>query len=277
MGKIYDAIRELERELDLDDNFDLSIYDDYIEIPRFIEILELYSNDSESIIYNYLMNSDDFLGIEFYEESYNDGVFQIIKFEKESIDDEVISTTQEIIESIAGGDRITDFNDYYWKKSDILQLESIRKIGLDNNNFEKYEQATYYNPTIYLQLLDENENLKERLVSFRESITDKAFLDLQNELKKANELNKIQEQRISELQNSRLLVSPNDNKLPSRTANNASKIISALASELLGMDLTQPYSEETNGKILKAIEKQGNKVGKDRIADWLKLAHDQSK
>lgn len=65
--------------------------------------------------------------------------------------------------------------------------------------------------------------------------------------------------------------------LDSRTANNASKIISALASELLGMDLTQPYSDESNGKIQKAIERQGNRLGNDTIAYWLKQAHEISK
>ena len=70
---------------------------------------------------------------------------------------------------------------------------------------------------------------------------------------------------------------PAEKILHSRTANNASKIISALASELLGMDLTQPYADNTNGRILKAIERQGNTLSKDTIADWLRQAHEISK
>ena len=70
--------------------------------------------------------------------------------------------------------------------------------------------------------------------------------------------------------------SDKDLALHSRSANNASKIISALASELLDMDLTKPFSDETNGKIKAAIERQGNSVSKDVIADWLKLAHKNS-
>lgn len=61
-----------------------------------------------------------------------------------------------------------------------------------------------------------------------------------------------------------------------RTANNASKIIAALTSELLNMDLTQPFANDSNGKIMAAIEKQGNTVSKDVIAVWLKLAHENS-
>ena len=276
MGKIYDAIRELEAEYEEENGVYLNF--DYVEIPTFIEMLELYSNDSQAIIYSYLMNSNDFLEIDFYEESYNDGIFQIVKFEKKNVEyDDVISNTRQIVESIAAGNRISDFNDYYWKKSEILDLESIKRIGLNDDNFENYRKATQYNPTLHLKLVDENEDLKKRLNSLRENMTDTAFLDLKEELEKVKQLNKIQEQHIADLQSSRLSVSPNDTNLPSRTANNASKIISALASELLGMDLTRPYSDETNGKIREAIEKQGNKLGNDKIADWLKLAHDQSK
>nr|WP_144917585.1 hypothetical protein [Moraxella osloensis] len=276
MGKIYDAIRELEAEYEEENGVYLNF--DYVEIPTFIEMLELYSNDSQAIIYSYLMNSNDFLEIDFYEESYNDGIFQIVKFEKKNVEyDDVISNTRDIVESIAAGNRISDFNDYYWKKSEILDLESIKRIGLNDDNFENYRKATQYNPTLHLKLVDENEDLKKRLNSLRENMTDTAFLDLKEELEKVKQLNKIQEQHIADLQSSRLSVSPNDTNLPSRTANNASKIISALASELLGMDLTRPYSDETNGKIREAIEKQGNKLGNDKIADWLKLAHDQSK
>lgn len=75
MGKIYDAIRELEAEYEEENGVYLNF--DYVEIPTFIEMLELYSNDSQAIIYSYLMNSNDFLEIDFYEESYNDGIFQI--------------------------------------------------------------------------------------------------------------------------------------------------------------------------------------------------------
>ena len=61
-----------------------------------------------------------------------------------------------------------------------------------------------------------------------------------------------------------------------RTANNASKIIAALTSELLNINLTQPYATNSNGIIQRAIEKQGNSMSKDVIAYWLKLAHENS-
>lgn len=68
----------------------------------------------------------------------------------------------------------------------------------------------------------------------------------------------------------------NSEELHIRSANNAAKIISALASELLELDITKPYSEESNGAIRKAIERQGNSVSAGVIAYWLKTAHEQS-
>lgn len=67
----------------------------------------------------------------------------------------------------------------------------------------------------------------------------------------------------------------NDKELPTRTANNAGKIISALAVELLKMDITQPYGK-SNKDIAHAIERQGDTLSEDTIAHWLKIAHQVS-
>lgn len=67
----------------------------------------------------------------------------------------------------------------------------------------------------------------------------------------------------------------NDKELPTRTANNAGKIISALAIELLKMDITQPYGK-SNKNIANAIERQGDTLSEDTIAHWLKIAHQVS-
>ncbi|SPX84698.1 hypothetical protein [Moraxella ovis] len=67
-----------------------------------------------------------------------------------------------------------------------------------------------------------------------------------------------------------------DEPLPTRTANNASKIILAMA-ELLKWDLSKPYAKETNGKIIEMLERQGNKLSNDVVGTWLKQAHDIGK
>lgn len=65
-------------------------------------------------------------------------------------------------------------------------------------------------------------------------------------------------------------------KLHTRTANNASKIILAMA-ELLQWDLSEPYGKDTNGKIREVLDKQGNELSKDTVALWLKQAYDIGK
>lgn len=99
---------------------------------------------------------------------------------------------------------------------------------------------------------------------------------LAKDLKEANRLISQQHTQIEDL-NERLNSKKPATELHVRTANNAGKIISALASELLQLDITQPYSKESNGAIREAIERQGNDLSEDVIANWLKIAHEQSK
>lgn len=87
---------------------------------------------------------------------------------------------------------------------------------------------------------------------------------LQNQLDQAHA-------RIAELENQ-----SGNKELPTRTANNASKIILAMA-ELLGWDLSKPFADETNGKIREILEKQRTPLSKDTVADWLKQAYDIGK
>ncbi len=99
---------------------------------------------------------------------------------------------------------------------------------------------------------------------------------LTNDIKEANRLISQQNTQIEDLKN-KLNSKKSTDELHPRTANNAAKIISALASELLKLDLTLPSSKESNGVIKAAIERQGNSLSVDAIANWLKLAHEQSK
>lgn len=99
---------------------------------------------------------------------------------------------------------------------------------------------------------------------------------LAKDLKEANRLISQQHTQIEDL-NEKLNSKKPATELHARTANNAGKIISALASELLQLDITQPYSKESNGAIREAIERQGNNLSEDVIANWLKIAHEQSK
>lgn len=63
--------------------------------------------------------------------------------------------------------------------------------------------------------------------------------------------------------------------LHTRTANNASKIISALC-EMNGLDITKPYGN-ANKEILTILDRLGTPLSNDVIGDWLKLAHENTK
>lgn len=63
--------------------------------------------------------------------------------------------------------------------------------------------------------------------------------------------------------------------LHTRTANNASKIISALC-ELNGLDLTKPFGD-ANKTIMETLERLDAPLSKDVIGEWLKLAHENTK
>ncbi|WP_120430151.1 hypothetical protein [Acinetobacter baylyi] len=64
-------------------------------------------------------------------------------------------------------------------------------------------------------------------------------------------------------------------EITTREKNNASLIIGAM-SELLKIDLTQPYGE-ANKQIRETIEKMGGKLSKDTIGRWLNLARENIK
>ena len=99
---------------------------------------------------------------------------------------------------------------------------------------------------------------------------------LLDKLLKPNESNKndldeveILKARIAQLENTQ------EKNLHPRTANNAAKMIGALA-EICTLDLTQPQGQ-ANKTIRETLEKLGSSLSKDTVGDWLKQANDQLK
>lgn len=140
----------------------------------------------------------------------------------------------------------------------IKELDSMFITNTEHNHQLSNDTDKIPAPSIGYAKPKTNEQLIKELAA------DKAkIIDLESKL----------EQFKSEQTN---MLADNDQLLHARTANNASKIIAALTSELLNMELTQPFANNSNGKIMTAIEKQGNTVSKDVIGYWLKLAHENS-
>lgn len=156
---------------------------------------------------------------------------------------------------------------YYWRADDFY-----KKLG---NGKSLGETVVYCVNQI---TSDKQKELADKKLQSELEKTKASLVEQKHQLQaKSDEINNLKSQleqanaRIAELENK------SDNKeLPTRTANNASKIILAMA-ELLQWDLSKPFSDETNGKIREILEKQGNALSKDTVGQWLKQAYDIGK
>ena len=309
MGIIYEAMRKIEEQSNRD-FFDDDENENYVLFYEFIIILTLYGNDSEKMVAEYLIRDDEFLKLDYYiydsffskaanpKIPYNeDGSFSLHeipnldelvskygfhkqKYNASNNEYDTEYPTEYFLEQVLD-DHVEDiFNDKHWKIEDLLSLDCIVNIGLDANAFEECYEALNSEPSTVLRYIKERKEFRERLIeeqvrsrksqNIDPNLYDMAVKELTNKDSKIKDLlNKIESLEQQAISN-------NDQPMHPRTANNASKIIAALTSELLNMDLTQPFASNSNGKIMAAIEKQGNTVSKDVIADWLKLAHENS-
>lgn len=279
---------------------------DYIQFYEFFELLILYSDDSEEMVANYLINKDEFLKLDFYVHDYvyvnNTGLddvspddasypnflktldmkheFSYHSYNAYEKDDPELYPTERFLTDALDEHSADDLNDKFWKVEDILKLGCIIDIGLDVTLFNEHREAMNSDASTTLKCIRERKDFRERLIAeqvrnSRMQNIDPNWYDMAVK-QLANKDNKIKDllNKIESLEQKS--ISSNDQPMHPRTANNASKIIAALTSELLNMDLTQPFASNSNGKIMAAIEKQGNTVSKDVIADWLKLAHENS-
>lgn len=308
VGIIYEAMRKMEEKEN--EIFDDDEHESYVLFFEFIIILALYGDDSEKMVAQYLISDDKFLKLDFYvyESFFSNAANPEIKYKEDgsfSIEDnpemlEMASKygfhkqeynasrnerdpeypTEHFLEQVLD-DHVEDiFNDKYWKIEDVLSLDCIVNLGLDTSAFEECYEALNSDPSMILKYIRERKEFKERLIaeqvrnSRMQKIDPSTYDGALKSLSKQDDKIKHLLSKIELLEQK--AISSNDEPMHPRTANNASKIIAALTSELLNMDLTQPFASDSNGKIMKAIEKQGNTISKDVIADWLKLAHENS-
>ena len=305
MGIIYEKMRNnegTEKILGIEETYK------FINFYNFIELLKLYADDSKEVTINYLINDDDFLKLDFYhlieamadkngvvpdeESMYEDYSTKIKDFpytkllhihrsyDDYATDDPVSYPTEDFLEHLLEDTLDDNFIDMYWKVEDILELECIVNIDLNAEVFEEYIEAFNSDARETVSYIRQIKNLKEKLTVEQEKSAQSQNFDANaydTAIKKLAEQNNQIKDLLSKIENLEKKSIPNNDKtMHPRTANVASKIIAALTSELLKMDLTQPFTADTNGRIKEAIERQGNTVSKDVIAHWLKLAHENS-
>ena len=293
VGIIYDAMRS---KFNQEEEY-TSPHEDYnlISFRDFIDLLELHTDDDSKMVCEYLINDDKFLKLDIYTYDIADASTsreQLIfichkydgyhKYTGFKFNKELEYPTENFLEDFLLENGTRDYEDYYyWKVDDLLELDCMADIGLNEDSFALCQSAMNANARIVLELIKQNKELTASLNELYANAENNEVSSLLNEIKAKTVKIEEQERKIDVLllevdDKNQRLTAENDQPLHPRTANNASKIIAALTSELLSIDLTQPYATNSNGRIQRAIEKQGNSVSKDVIAYWLKLAHENS-
>lgn len=280
MGIIYEYMRKQE-EGSLFLNTDEMKR--FINFYDFISLLELHTDDNRPVIVNHLLKDDNFLKLDFYREYiqyfdkngnevdpyylYEQTDIDALDFSSKKIEYLKLSydaygedypasyPTKDFLDHLLTRDIDDTFIDKFWNIEDILKLDCMSVIELDMRAFKECHAVMFTDDKEMLNSIRSKRGSKDEKVEVSPQFWANTYFANGSKSK---------------------IKSDKDVTLHSRSANNASKIISALASELLDMDLTKPFSDETNGKIKAAIERQGNSVSKDVIADWLKLAHKNS-
>lgn len=286
MGKIYDVIKKQLAEDEIP-----YINQEYIGFHYFILCLKEFTDEPYSVIGSYLLNDDDFLKLDYYynksgydEDSiyfayYYDGVS---KDEQRKDDKQFWEEDQTATETFLNEVENTDYesepesdpyDNYHWLVSDLIQLESLQKIGINQDFFDRY--LDYGFDENFNEMLVQNEDLLKRIDMLRSQSPDVEIQILLNENRELLRVINEKELVISTLQkkiDSKRQIEF-DEELHPRTAKNASKIIAALA-EMAKIDITKHYGVESNGEIIKTLELLGETPpSKDTVAEWLKKAH----
>ncbi|MGE6795534.1 hypothetical protein [Psychrobacter okhotskensis] len=295
MGIIYDTMRQ---NFNKEEEEYTSAHEDYnlISFCDFISLLELHTDDDSKMVCEYLINEDKFLKLDIYTHdmtnaSVDQGFEGFIghkydayhEYDGFKFNEELEYPTEDFLEAFMLENGTRDYDDYYfWNIDDLLDLDCIADIGLNKDAFQLCISAMNGNARIVLELTKQNKELMASLNELHSNAENNEVSNLLNESEakeiKIDEQEKMISDLLRKVEDKRKQTAADNNQpLHPRIANNASKIIAALTSELLKMDLTQPFASNTNGKIRKAIERQGNTMSKDVIAHWLKLAHENSR
>lgn len=250
----FDDVADYLREEEIH-NFNLLNQYDYTRLKDFI--FSLVSENKIFPIFEYVGNVSIFK----YKKNLRNNTYEVIDIYENIPLSYHLLLTDELFLKIKN-DNSFNFN---IKGESFFHWED-RELEF-NGHYQKYKiQEDFYinlNNIVYSRIdFDYLFDMKNGVIPSDDNKT--AILHLQNE-------NTQLKARIAELENK------SDNKeLPTRTANNASKIILAMA-ELLGWDLSKPFADDTNGKIRGILEKQGNVLSKDTVGQWLKQAYDIGK
>lgn len=153
------------------------------------------------------------------------------------------------------------------KKEAEDQLSSDKKVS--NELKEKYKDFFWQK-----QALSKLKYLKDFNYLLIDSKAENELQEKQS-TKDKQQIAKLKAENMRLKEHVNRLESAQEKPLHTRTANNAAKIIGALA-EMNKLNLTEPYGQ-ANKSIQETLERLGSRVDKEPIAEWLKQAGEQLK
>ena len=280
MGIIYETIRKVENTEE--DALTLFCKDaeSYISFTNFMELLEIYSDDTTDLIAKYLMDDNQFLKLDFY--MFDDAlltdtpqrdVFYRYRYNCYEHSSHITYPTEDFLKDAIGGGRLSDYSWHYWKIEDLLAIESIVHIGLDEVKFKVIESAIESSSPTVLSCFNENEELKQQLEVLQNNLAKNEGMTLATKLEGAQDkIANLQNQLVqakAELANT----SVDDEPTHHKTINSMATLVATLLklASYDKQDLENPHGN-INKEIIAKAEGLGLTLGKDFIAKWLKKA-----
>lgn len=135
---------------DDDEYLDPAECEGLISFSDFIELLELFTEETSTKVAEYLIRCEDFLKLDFYiyeiadltKDTASIGfVFLPSKYDSYKDDENISYPTENFLEDTLLGNGVKDYWVYYWKIEDLLSLKCIAKLKLDDENFINYRDA----------------------------------------------------------------------------------------------------------------------------------------
>ena len=240
----------------------------HITFAGFIDMLMTFTDDTIEVIAKYLIDSNDFLQLDYYCAAYrNDKPTAILfKFDENGNDEPPSYPTKDYLQELIDGEiRINDADEYGWLVSDILNITAIKDIGLNDKAFTVLRYGESVNATSMIEL--ENTRIRAAQLTFANERAHAQIAELESKLAQAKA--ELADRPADE-----------DKELNTKSQNYAAKIVLAMA-QIADLNLDSPYASKepntTNSIIFDQIKTNGMKVSNQVIGNWLKLATEQTK
>lgn len=180
MGIIYEKLKKADIECHplLDEQ--------HITFAGFIDMLMTFTDDTIEVIAKYLIDSNEFLQLDYYCAAYrNDKPTAILfKFDENGNDQPPSYPTKDYLQELIDGEiRINDADEYGWLVSDILKIIAIKDIGLNDKAFTVLRYGESVNATSMIEL--ENTRIRAAQLTFANERAHAQIADLESKLAQA--------------------------------------------------------------------------------------------